>query len=111
MKWLILIFLFAIPAFGQAVPVHSHTDDSFQRFAEIRLLPPSTVLYLEPVETGYKLEVKMSDKHEVRYATFTLSKETPGIKAIKKGDVIWLLICQLDQFVYTTVKVGPNQIK
>lgn len=107
MKWLLCIFLFAIPVLGQ----HSHSNDSFERFDNIRLLPPATVLYLEPIETGYKLEVKMADKHEVRYETFTLTKETAGVKAIKKGDVVWLLICGLDRYVYTTVKVTPGQIK
>ncbi len=110
MKWLLCIFLFAIPAFGQEKKCDHHSD-SFERFSNIRLLPPATVLYLEPIETGYKLEIKMSDKHEVRYETFTLTKETPGVKSIKKGDVIWILLCNLDQFVYVVQKVTPGQIK
>lgn len=111
MKWLLCIFLFAIPAFGQ---MHSHVNDSWERFDAMRILPPADLLNLEKIEDGYKLEYKVSTKLEVRYGTLTLTKDTqiaPEVLTKPKGKLIWILLCSLDQHVYAVTTVRPEQLK
>lgn len=105
--WLISVLLIG-PVQGRDC---DHTSDSFERFENMRLLPPVKILDANPVTRviKYKVETKM----EVRYGEFVLDADTKfegHIWSDYKG-LWWVLYCRRDNHVYTLVKVNPEQIK
>jgi hypothetical protein len=88
-----------------------HINNSFDRFDAIRLTPMSTVLNLEPVEGGHKLETRTDAKHVTKYTAFTLTKDTAfDAKAIKKGKLVFVLYSICDGHVYAVTRVLDSQI-
>jgi hypothetical protein len=88
-----------------------HINNSFERFDAIRLTPMSTVLNLEPVEGGHKLETRTDAKYVTKYTAFTLTKDTAfDAKAIKKGKLVFVLYSVCDGHVYAVTLVRPEQI-
>jgi hypothetical protein len=88
-----------------------HINNSFERFDAIRLTPMSTVLNLEPVEGGHKLETRTDAKYVTKYTAFTLTKDTAfDAKAIKKGKLVFVLYSVCDGHVYAVTLVRPDQI-
>ena len=109
MKWLLCIFLFAIPAFGQ---VHKHSDNALVGLKN--MVWAATILYLEPIEDGYRMEVSATDtsRHLV-LETFLLTKHVdidPEILQKPKGKYVWIVWCSEDKYVYLVSTVKANQI-
>lgn len=96
------------PPSGQNSATHTHLDDSFERFDNIRLRPPGKILNVERVENGTKIEVLFSSKHQIKYETLTLTKETKG-DAVIKGHYVWIYLCQEDGYVYAIYNVTAEQ--
>lgn len=108
MKWLLCILLFAIPAFGQ----HSHKDNALIGLKNT--VWAATILYLEPLEKGYRLEVSAedNDRHLV-LETFMLTKNVeiePEILQKPKGKYVWVVWCGEDRYVYLVSMIKSNQI-
>jgi hypothetical protein len=95
---------------GNVTPC-DHKSNSAARFDAIRLTPMSTVLNLEPIEGGHKLETRTDAKYVTKYTAFTLTKDTAfDAKAIKKGKLVFVLYSICDGHVYAVTLVRPDQI-
>ena len=94
---ILALLAFIGAAFGQDVSTTysqkcDHINNSFERFDAIRLTPMSTVLNLEPVEGGHKLETRTDAKYVTKYTAFTLTKDTAfDAKEIKRGKLVFVL--------------------
>jgi hypothetical protein len=123
----VLLLAFIGYAFGQEFPKNGefliqenapkqenrcdHINNSFARFDAIRLTPMSTVLNLEPIEGGHKLETRTDAKYVTKYTAFTLTKGTAwDAKEIKRGKLVFVLYSICDGHVYAVTLVRPDQI-
>lgn len=90
---------------------HSHSDDSFIRFALLRLLPPAELTNVEPNEFGTRIEYVITDRRQIKNGSFQIAKGTEKVGEIKKGRKYWLLYCSADDFLVTIVPVADKQFK
>jgi hypothetical protein len=111
---IICILVFLAKAFGQDTGRntgnHTHSENSFERFDNIRLRPPGKILNVERVESGTRIDVMFSTKNLLKYETLTLTKETKG-DAVIKGGMFWIYLCQEDGYVYAVYSLTDPQKK
>src|SRR5687767_14562367 len=84
-----------------------HLSDSFERFANIRLLPPAKITYYD----GRTVEYVMQNARETRIDKFEITPDTVIQVAPKKGDLVWMIFCIKDDHLYTIIPLTPAQSK
>lgn len=98
------------PPSGQKSATHSHTNGSLQRFRLVRISAPAKILYIEPNETGRKIDTRQEDKNEIEIISFQVGKEAKTDE-LKKGNFYWVIYCEEDRYVYGVYKLEPVQVK
>jgi hypothetical protein len=83
-----------------------HRSDSFERFENIRLLPPAKITYFD----GKIVEYVVQNVRETKAGKFEITADTTK-ENIKKGDLVWFVYCVKDNHLYVVSHVRPEQIK
>lgn len=105
-------------ACGQDVPetkfgnkTHQHKDKALEGLNN--RVTVAQILWMEPMDGGWRLETKAQDKYEIRHEFFQVTKTADvdaEILAKPKGKYVFIVWCGDDRFVYLVTAVKPQNI-